>query len=76
MGTEMMRKELREMIEAASAEKVEEMYEKITESEDDLQLTEDDIKELDKRRARYLAGEGKSYTWEEAKEIIRNKHKQ
>lgn len=31
-------------------------------------LTEDQIKELDKRRERYLSDEGKSYSWEEVKQ--------
>jgi hypothetical protein len=33
------------------------------------------LAELNERRRRHLAGESKSYNWEEAKEIIRTKDK-
>ncbi len=38
-------------------------------------LTQEQIDELDKREQAYLKGEGKSYTWEEVKQKIRNKEK-
>lgn len=37
-------------------------------------LNEDQIKELDKRRERYLSDEGKSYSWEEVKQELQEKH--
>ena len=37
-------------------------------------LTADQIKELDRRRSRYLSGEGTSYSWEEVKQQLRDKH--
>jgi len=36
-------------------------------------LTEDDYKIIDSRRERHLNRESKSYSWEEAKQKIRNK---
>lgn len=36
---------------------------------------EDFLKELEDRRQRHLRGESKSYTWEETKAMILNKHK-
>jgi hypothetical protein len=37
-------------------------------------LTKDQINELDRRRDRYLSDEGKSYSWEEIKQKLRDKH--
>ena len=37
-------------------------------------LTKAQIKELDRRRERYLAGEGKSYTWDEVKQKLGEKY--
>lgn len=38
-------------------------------------LTQEQMDELDRREEAYLKGEGKSYTWEEVKQKIRNKEK-
>jgi hypothetical protein len=38
-------------------------------------FTDDEIKELDERRRKWLSGESKTYTWEEAKEYITGKKK-
>ena len=37
-------------------------------------LTKEQIEELDRRRNRYLSGEGVSYSWEEVKKQLNNKH--
>jgi len=37
-------------------------------------LSDAHIKILDAERAKHLAGKSKSYTWEEAKQIIRGKN--
>jgi hypothetical protein len=39
----------------------------------DYELSEDDIKLFDERRAKRLNGESKTYAWKEAKEIITGK---
>jgi len=43
--------------------------------EDDFEyeFTEEDIKLFDERRAKRLSGESKTYSWQEAKEIITGK---
>lgn len=38
-------------------------------------IPEEVLTEVSERRRRHLAGESKSYSWEEAKEIIRNSKK-
>jgi len=45
--------------------------------EDDFEyeFTEEEIKMFDERRAKHLSGESKSYSWEEAKDIITGKKK-
>ncbi len=37
-------------------------------------LSEAQQKEIDRRRAKYIAGEGKSYSWKEAKKELSAKH--
>jgi putative addiction module component (TIGR02574 family) len=36
-------------------------------------LSQAQMEELDRREEKYLKGEGKNYTWEEVKLLIRNK---
>ena len=40
-----------------------------------LELTKQQIQELDKRRKKHLAGKSKSYTWEQAEGMIKAKKK-
>jgi len=40
----------------------------------DYEFSEEDIKMLDERREKRLSGESKTYTWQEARQIITNKH--
>ena len=37
-------------------------------------LTKQQLDELDKRRAKYLSGEGMSYSWQEVKQELIDKH--
>ena len=37
-------------------------------------LTNEQLDGLDRRRDRYLAGEGNSYSWEEVKQELKDKH--
>ncbi|WP_346882366.1 hypothetical protein [uncultured Algibacter sp.] len=37
-------------------------------------LTEAQLDEIDVRRAKYIAGEGKSYSWQEIKQELIDKH--
>jgi hypothetical protein len=38
--------------------------------EGDYEFTEEEIKEFEERREKWLRSESKAYTWEEAKEMI------
>ena len=43
--------------------------------QDDFSLTDEQIKELDKRRADHLSGKSKSHTWDEVKSFARKTNK-
>ena len=75
METEAMRKELLTLIERGDNTLLEAIYEVVKDYNESFELSEEELKELDRRRERYLSGESKSYTWEEAKEIIRQNRK-
>ena len=45
------------------------------EEEFDYAFSPEDIREFDDRNRKYLSGESKAYTWEEAKDIITKKRK-
>ena len=56
----------------------EEVYKKLTASLDEkyeFGLTEEDYQVIDERRARHLAGESISYSWEEVKEAVKKLRK-
>lgn len=73
----MIRQQLHEYIDQVSDKKLEGLYMFV---EDEIQnskvyLTQEQIDFLNEEREQYLKGEGESYTWEEAKEIIRSRKK-
>ena len=78
MTTSAIRKMLMSYIAEAEDKKVKGLYMLI---EDDIavnkkfKLSAEQIKILDLEKQKHLAGKSKSYNWEEAKEIIRNKRK-
>ena len=72
METEIMRKELREAIDNGDDALVEAIYEMLKDYETD-EITEEEIKELDELRRKRISGESKTFTWEEAKEIIQQR---
>ncbi|MCO6481246.1 MAG: hypothetical protein J5I62_00485 [Flavobacteriales bacterium] len=55
----------------AALNRVAQVIEKEASAEEILDLTEEEIAELDRRRARYLSGESKPYTVEESMRIAR-----
>lgn len=71
-----LRKKLHSYIDNAEEKKLQAIY---TMVEDDIEtsslLTPAQKKELDKRMIEYKQGKGKTYTWNEAKEIIYKKAK-
>lgn len=60
--------------DASMLEKIERMLEKSKSASDDSMLTEAQKKELDAQEAEYKAGRGKTYTWEEIKQELVEKH--
>lgn len=76
MNTAMIRQQLHEYIEQVSDKKIEGLYLFVADeiNSQHISLSEEQIDFLDKERAMYIKGEGQSYSWEEAKEIIRKKH--
>ena len=46
-----------------------------TEIGDEYELTEEQIAEIDRRREKFMNGESKGYTWDEAKKIITGEKK-
>lgn len=75
METDIMRKELQNMIANGDDELIADLYDIAKEYNDNFRLSDEEMKELDKRRERYLSGESKSSTWEEAKQAIRQNRK-
>ena len=71
METETMRKELQNIIANGNDELIARLYDAAKEYSDGFKLPEEELKELNRRRERYLSGESKSYTWEESKQLIR-----
>lgn len=75
MTTNTIRENLQSFIAEADDNKIEELYKllenELNQSETSFILTEEHIEILDEERQKHLKGESKSYTWEEAKEIIR-----
>jgi hypothetical protein len=78
MTTSAIRKRLMTFIADADDKKVKGMYmlfEEEIERETEFKLTDEHIKILDEEKERHLSGKSKSYSWGEAKQIIRGKRK-
>ncbi|MDB5199647.1 MAG: hypothetical protein JWO92_1610 [Chitinophagaceae bacterium] len=78
MTTTLIRKKLISYLENADEKKVKAVYtifeEEINE-ENSFKLSEEHIKILDSERQKHLSRKSKSYTWEDAKKIIRGQKK-
>ena len=72
METEAIRKELREIIDNGDDDLLQKIFEVIKEHN---QIPEERMKIIMQEREEYLNGKGKSYSWEEAKAIVRSKRK-
>jgi hypothetical protein len=72
METVDMRKELHQYIDEGDDRLIRMVYAIIKEynEDDEYQFTEEEIKQFNERRERWLLGEGKTYTWEEVKQSI------
>lgn len=69
-----IRQQLHDFIEHADDKRIQGLYlfiEDEIESKRICELSDEEIALLDKERMLHLNGESKSYTWEEAKDIIR-----
>jgi hypothetical protein len=78
MSTAEIKQKLQEYIESGDEKLLKLMYavaKEYKEDDSDSSLDDEEIRMLEERRAEYLRGKGKSYTWEEAKDIIVNKKK-
>ncbi len=76
MTASQLRKKLHIYIDNAKEKKLKAIYTMVeSEIEAPSLLTTAQKKELDKRLIEYRLGEGKTYTWKEAKEAIYNKGK-
>jgi len=76
MTTAAIRKKLITYIAEADEKKIKGMYLLFEEEIERIQpftLTDEHIKILEQEREKHLNGESKSYSWQEAKEIIRGK---
>lgn len=76
MKTSELRERLIKYLSKAEDRKVEALYTLLEEDIDadaEFSLTEEHIKIIEDERRKYLNGEGKSYTWPEAKELIKGK---
>lgn len=76
MSTSELREKLISYLTKADNKKIKALYillEDEIDAVDDFVLTDEHKKILDEERRKYLSGEGKMYTWEEAKEIIKGK---
>jgi len=79
METISIREELHDYIEKGDEKLLRLMYALAKEyNEDinaDLELHEDDLSQIEQRRAKRLSGESKLYDWRKAKELITSKRK-
>lgn len=76
MTTAAIRKKLIDYIANADDKKIKGMYllfEEEIENQEAFTLTNEQLKILDEEREAHLNGASKSYSWQEAKEIIRGK---
>jgi hypothetical protein len=78
MTTSAIRKKLMSYIADADDKKIKGMYmlfEEDIERETEFKLTDKHIKILNDEREKHIDGKSKSYSWREAKQIIRGKGK-
>lgn len=78
MTTTAIRRKLMTFIADADDKKVKSMYmlfEEEIEKEGVFRLTDEHIKILDEEREKHINDKSKSYSWEDAKQIIRGKRK-
>lgn len=78
MTTILIRKKLINFLENADERKVKAVYtifENEINEENTFTLSEEQIKILDSEKQKHLSGKSKSYTWEDAKKIIRGEKK-
>jgi hypothetical protein len=75
METWDMRKELHQYIDEGDDRLIRMVYAMIKEydKDDEYEFTDEEIKQFEERRERWLRGESKAYTWEEIKERILKK---
>ena len=67
-----MRKELHHYIDEGDDRLIRMLYAMVKEydKDEDYEFTQEEIKQFEERRERWLRGEGKTYTWEEVKQSI------
>ena len=78
MTTTLIQKKLISYLENADEKKVKAVYtifEDEINEENSFTLSEEHIKILDTKKKKHLSGKSKSYTWEDAKKIIRGEKK-
>jgi len=78
MTTLGLRKKLHDYIADADDKKIEGMYlllEDEIAKKDDFQFTQQHIELLDEEKRKHLSGASKSYSWEDAREIIKGNKK-
>ncbi len=71
-----IRKKLKTYVDGVDDKKVKALYTLLQdeiEHSDGFSLSEEHLRILDKEHALHLSGQTKSYSWEDAKEIIRGK---
>jgi hypothetical protein len=76
MTTEAMRKQLIRYLEVVDDKKIKGLYALLEENISErnaTSLTPEQLAFLEKERREHLAGIGRSYSWDEAKQIIRRK---
>ena len=74
-STAIQRKKLKQYIDNADANKIKAFYTLLERefSEDNFTLSDEQIKQADRRFQSYLSGEKKVYSWDVAKEMITDK---
>lgn len=78
MENVLIKEELQKYIDTGDKKLLKLMYaiaKEYTETDDEYELTDEQIQELDRRRAMRLRGESKSYSWSDAKKIITGEKK-
>jgi hypothetical protein len=75
MNTATIRQRLHEYIEQVNDKKIEGLYLFVSDeiNSQHIALSDEQVRFLDEEREKYEQGEGQTYSWEEAKAIIRKK---